>query len=296
MTSFFAHVIRAYFILSRSRKRFEIDSLRIMNGTFEHKEEDPIEEYVTSSFKLELYKERRVYLINDKGGDSQVTLFYYHGGGYLNPIRKHHWRFLDKIAKQMDARIIVPIYNRVPESCYKIEFPLMEEIYLKYQSKNNKNSFGGDSAGGGMAIGLCYWLKEKEIKLPDALFLFSPWVDVEMKNPEIQEVKKKATMLGFTGLTIIGDIWTDNNMKDKYCSPINGELEILPPVYLYTGTYDILYPDMKIFKQRLEEKGKQITFRVYPKMEHVFIVYPHLKEGRIALEDLKKDWEKSTSC
>ena len=103
-------------------------------------------------------------------------------------------------------------------------------------------------------------------------------------------------MLGFTGLTIIADIWTDNDMKNRYCSPLNGDVSILPPVYLYTGTYDILYPDMKRFNKLLQEKNKPITFRVYPKMEHVFIVYPHLKEGAKAFEDLKKDWEKSTLC
>ena len=289
MRSFFSHIIRAYFILSRSNKRFEIDSKRLMNGTFTHKKEDPIDDYITD-YKLESFKERRVYLINDKGADSQETLFYFHGGGYLNPICKHHWRFLAKIAREMDARIIVPIYNRVPESSYKNEYPLMEEIFKKYQSKNHRNFFGGDSAGGGMAVGLCYWLNDRKVELPDALYLFSPWLDVEMKNPEIKEVGKKAKMLGFTGLTIIGDIWTENDMKNKYCSPVNGDVSVLPPVYLYTGTYDILYPDMKRFKALLEEKNKPFVFRVYPKMEHVFIVYPHLKEGAKAFEDLKKDW------
>ena len=196
----------------------------------------------------------------------------------------------------MDDRIIVPIYNRVPDYSYKTEFPLMVEIFLKYQSKNHKNFFGGDSAGGGMSVGLCYWLSESKIKLPDALFLFSPWLDVEMKNPEIDIIKKKAKMLGFTGLTIIGDIWTDNNLKDKYCSPINGEIDVLPPVYIYTGTYDILYPDMKLLVSMLEKKNKPVFFRVYEKMEHVFIVYPHLKEGEQAFKELKKDWEKSTLC
>ena len=295
MTSFFSHIIRAYFILSRSKKRFEIDSKRLMNGTFTHKKEDPIEEYI-QNFKLENFNERRVYIINDKGDDSQNTLFYFHGGGYLNPICKHHWRFLAKIAKEMNARIVVPIYNRVPESSYKVEFPIMEEIFKKYQSRNHKNFFGGDSAGGGMAVGLCYFLNEHQVRLPNALYLFSPWLDVEMKNPEIEEVGKKAKMLGFTGLTIIGDIWTDNDMKNRYCSPLNGDVNILPPVYLYTGTYDILYPDMKRFNKLLQEKNKPITFRVYPKMEHVFIVYPHLKEGAKAFKDLKKDWEKSTLC
>lgn len=289
MTSLSSHIIRAYFILTKSKKRFEVDSSRIMNGTFTHKPEDPIEDYI-SDFRLEYHSNRRIYIINDKGNDSQKTLFYFHGGGYLNPICKHHWRFLAKIAHEMDARIVVPIYNRVPESSYKIEFPIMEEIYAKYQSKKHKNYFGGDSAGGGMAVGLCYWLKDKGQKLPDALYLFSPWLDVEMKNPEIQVIGKKAKMLGFTGLTVIGDTWTENDMKNKYCSPINGDVSILPPVYLYTGTYDILYPDMKIFKSLLESKNKQIVFRVYPKMEHVFIVYPMLKEGKKAFADFKNDW------
>ena len=51
-----------------------------------------------------------------------------------------------------------------------------------------------------------------------------------------------------------------------------------------------MYPDMEKFVKLMNEKGKQITFRVYPKMEHVFIVYPLLREERKAFKDLTKDY------
>lgn len=284
-----SHVITAYFRITKSKERFKVDSIRLANGTFTHKKEDPISKYF-KSYKEEKVSDRRIYLINDKGDDFQETFFYFHGGGYLNPISKFHWKLLGKIAKKMDARFIVPIYNRVPESNYKIEFPILGKVVEKYKSKTHKNFFGGDSAGGGMALGLCFWLKDHDLEQPDSVFLFSPWMDVSMENPEIDEIKPKVTMLGYDGLNIVGLKWSCNNLKDKYCSPNYGNLQDLPPIFLYTGTYDILYPDMKVFKKVMEEKNKKLVFRVYPKMEHVFIAYPFLREANKAFKDLFNDW------
>ena len=289
MRSLMAIIIANYFKLTKSKMRFYNDSIRLEQGTFEHQKEAEISDYI-DEYKLENYAGRRVYILNDINSEKKDTLFYFHGGGYLNPITKYHWKFLRKIAKKLDLRIIVPIYERVPERTYKDEFPLMENIYVYYKG-SNKNFFGGDSAGGGMAVGLCYWLSDKGIALPDDLFLFSPWLDVEMSNPEIEEVKPHAQMLGYGGLNTIGRIWSDGNLRDKHCSPLYGELENLPPIFIYTGTYDVLYPDMKKFVALLNEKGKQNTFRVYPKMEHVFVVYPLLKEGKRAFKDLTNDYK-----
>jgi len=284
-----SHVITTYFRITKSKERFAVDSKRLEEGTYTHKPEAPISRCF-KDYKEEKVGDRTVYIINDKGDGSQDILFYFHGGGYLYPIVKFHWKFLKKIAKKMDAKLIVPIYGRVPESNYKVEFPIMVEVFKKYRTKNHKNFFGGDSAGGGMALGLCYWLKDNGLELPDSLFLFSPWMDVGMDNPEIEEIKPKVTMLGYNGLNTIGLMWSCNNLKDKYCSPNYGNLQDLPPIFIYTGTYDILYPDMKVFKKKMEENGKKLVFRVYPKMEHVFIAYPLLREGNNAFKDLHKDW------
>ena len=288
MRSLMAIIISNHFRITKSKMRFYNDSIRLEQGTFEHQKEAEISNYF-DEFKLENFSGRRVYIINDENSDRKDTLFYFHGGGYLNPITKYHWKFLRKIAKKLDLRIIVPIYERVPERTYKDEFPILEKVYLNFKG-NNKNFFGGDSAGGGMAVGLCYWLNEKKIELPNDLFLFSPWLDVEMSNPEIEKVKPHAQMLGYGGLNTIGLMWADGNLRDKYCSPLHGDLEILPPVYIYTGTYDVLYPDTEKFVKLMNEKGKRISFRVYPKMEHVFIVYPFLREGRKAFKDLSTDY------
>ena len=284
-----SHVITTYFRITKSKERFAVDSKRLEAGTYKHEQAFPINK-IFKNFKEANVANRKVYIINDKGDDSQDILFYFHGGGYLYPITKFHWKLLKKIASKMDAKIIVPIYGRVPESNYKVEFPILVEVFNKYKTKNHKNFFGGDSAGGGMALGLSYWLKDKGFELPDSLFLFSPWMDVSMDNPEIEEVKPKVTMLGYNGLNIIGEMWSCGNLKDKYCSPNFGNIEDLPPIFLYTGTYDILYPDMKIFQKLMEEKKKQLVFRVYPKMEHVFIAYPLLREANKAFKDLYKDW------
>ena len=61
-------------------------------------------------------------------------------------------------------------------------------------------------------------------------------------------------------------------MESYLVNPINGPVENLKNVTIFTGTYDILNPDSKIFVEKAKEKGVNINLKEYDKKAHIWIV------------------------
>ena len=53
----------------------------------------------------------------------------------------------------------------------------------------------GDSAGGGLALGLEETLSLNNKQLPAKTILISPWLDTSMTNPKIDEIQPRDKVL-----------------------------------------------------------------------------------------------------
>ena len=149
--------------------------------------------------------------------------------------------------------------------------PLYKKIIEKVEPKNL--IMMGDSAGGGMALALEEKLGEEQIELPNKLILISPWIDVTMKNTEIDKIQKYDTDLNKEALKVAGTAYAGKDGMESYLvNPINGPVENLKNVTIFTGTYDILNPDSKIFVEKAKEKGVNINLKEYDKKAHIWIV------------------------
>ncbi|MGX8680288.1 MAG: alpha/beta hydrolase, partial [bacterium] len=119
----------------------------------EHMQEKKYEvpKYFKPSFSLKerVIKGMRVFFLNEETKSDRV-LFYIHGGGWVEEISWLHWKFLNRIAKLTDAKIIIPLYPLAPFYTYKDTFPSIVELYrtMIQENPNKKMIIGGDSAGG----------------------------------------------------------------------------------------------------------------------------------------------------
>ena len=60
--------------------------------------------------------------------------------------------------------------------------------------------FLGDSAGAGLAISFAQYLNEVNLPQPEKIILSSPWLDVSLTNPDIQNVILKDNSLEINSL------------------------------------------------------------------------------------------------
>lgn len=96
-----------------------------------------------------------------------------------------------------------------------------------------------------------------------------------MKNPDASALERKDPMLGIYGLIEMGKAYAgDTNPNDYLLSPINGEINGLGEITLFVGTHEVFLPDARKFRDRLKAGEVKINYFEYPKMNHIFVLYP----------------------
>jgi len=70
--------------------------------------------------------------------------------------------------------------------------------------------------------------------------------------------------------------------SDWRISPINGDLSVLPPTLLLTGTRDLLTPDNLLFAEKARAQGVDLELLLEPDMFHVWplIDMPEARRAR----------------
>ena len=75
---------------------------------------------------------------------------------------------------------------------------------FKYGAPPHALIIMGDSAGGGLSLALLEKISQEDIKMPKKTILISPWLDVRMDNPKIEQVKEQDKKLNKEALKILG--------------------------------------------------------------------------------------------
>jgi acetyl esterase/lipase len=223
-------------------------------------------------------------------GKTETTIFYLHGGAYfLRPI-KFHFMMLDDLAKATGFNIILPLYPLAPNHTFLEAYDKIQSVYEKSLSHLDIENviLMGDSAGGGLALGLLQSLAKQHHPTPKKLLLISPFLDITMTNPEIPVIEPVDRMLGSRGLREIGSIWANGtDPKDERLSPIYGDLSCIDSIMITTGTHDILNPDAVRLKKRLIKDQKWIVYLEEPKLPHDFPLLP-MRKARNAKSEMIK--------
>ncbi|AQQ54976.1 hypothetical protein B0X71_03245 [Planococcus lenghuensis] len=234
-----------------------------------------------------VYKLRPSETTGEQTSDRKQVL-HLHGGGYILQPHKRHWHFLDKLVRRTGWEITMPIYPKIPHHSYEESFPKVLSLYKDMLKETAPEDIVllGESSGGGFVLALAQLLKKEGLPQPGRLILISPWLDATVSDPDIAVFDKKDPLLAQHGLKGLGELWAgSDDPKNELASPINGDLQGLAPITLFTGTHDILLPDARNLKEKAEKLGVDIAYHEYPNMTHCFPLYP-IPEADKALEQL----------
>lgn len=225
--------------------------------------------------------------IQNNNNQNKVIL-YFHGGSYAAELTNKHWDFLAKIVNDTNFTVIVPDYPLTPKATYKNVLNMIEPLY-----KETIANFGaenvivmGDSAGGGMALGLLEKMAINNIKQPAKTILISPWLDISMSNPKIDNVDDKKldkNKLYLAGITYSRGI----NKEDEYfVSPVKGKFNRLKNVTIYIGTNDMLNPDCYVLQEKAKQEGVEIEIKEYKNADHIWIIDNDDELAKTSYDDL----------
>ncbi|NTW39840.1 MAG: alpha/beta hydrolase [Cellulomonadaceae bacterium] len=191
---------------------------------------------------------------------SNGVVVFLHGGAYLGGPLEQQWRWLLEIARRVDVAAVAIRYRMPP----KHPFPAaLDDAGTAIRAMRDAGEIddgnwvlSGDSAGGGLALATTRTLKDDHGILPAGLVLTAPWVDLEMRSPELlaqvpQDAFLHPLWLGRAARAYAGGV----PLSDPRLSPINGSFTGFPPTHLNVGTRDLFLTDVRRLARALEVAG-----------------------------------------
>lgn len=215
------------------------------------------------------------YVLNEQDAPERLMV-YCAGGSYTDNPRSTHWDLLDTLAQETGLMILVPLYPKLPEADAVTSYDALMTFYSDIVAPLGADEllFMGDSAGGGMALSFAMQLRDAGLDRPDELILLSPWLDVTLTNPDIPAYEKKDPSLDSEQLRHLGELWAGElSPTDPIISPLYGNFENLGHITVYTGTDELLCPDILAFDAMLTDAQIDHDTIVQEGMFHIWPLF-----------------------
>ncbi|MCK8060637.1 MULTISPECIES: alpha/beta hydrolase [unclassified Fusibacter] len=212
-----------------------------------------------------------------------------HGGGYIGRLRNVH-RNMAKLYSEYGNGIgvLTPDYRVAPDDPYPAALEDALDSYewlLQNGYSENQIIVAGDSAGGGLAMALCLYLKTQARKLPCAIIAMSPWTDMTASGKSYDFNFERDPLFGNTRDSVLynRDYLGDENEEKPYVSPMFGDFYGFPPMLIQAGSYEMLLSDSINVAKKAKESGVSVKLHIYEGMFHDFqMAMEFLPEAKMA--------------
>ncbi len=212
------------------------------------------------------------WIRRDHARQHNVTMLYFHGGGYLAGSPATHRRFVARLTWVTRATSFVPAYRLAPQHKFPAAVDDAESAYVGLLASGvdpGRLVIAGDSAGGGLACALLQRLRQDGHPQPAGAVLFSPYTDLEHTAPSIQ--KNAATDYLPLGPIMANTFYLgDADPKHPEASPMYGDYTSVAPMLVFAGGREMILDDAVRLAEKARADGADVTLRVEDDMFHVW--------------------------
>ncbi|GBG26305.1 Tuliposide A-converting enzyme 1, chloroplastic [Hondaea fermentalgiana] len=224
------------------------------------------------------------------------VILYYHGGGYATGNAGMyilaHTELLTLLEKKHGVKcgVLSIEYPLAPETkfpenlhfCYRAYDAVVGDFGVKPSSV----VVGGDSAGGGLALGVAEHAfrrdKHEGIGALSGLVLFSPWMDHGVKSESHKLFLETDFVAGPELLHDFSVSYAGNHelaLTHPQISPIHAEVDHLPPLMLTVGEREVFRDDIMRFKTKLHEAQKEVELHTGKETPHIYpLLWPLFRQ------------------
>lgn len=211
---------------------------------------------------------------------SDVTLLYFHGGGFVFGSPKSYAPLLGKITKRTGMQAVLPQYRRAPEHPYPAAVKDARAAWdslLASGLKPGRICVGGDSAGGALAFGLVAKLCSEAAEMPAAVFGFSPLTDLTFSGTSFQKNATTEAILPAARAQEMAQMYLrEQKADDPGASPLFASYENAPPSWITVGDTEVLRDDARRLVNKLQSYGADVTFCEYQDLPHVWPLFHNI--------------------
>jgi len=225
-------------------------------------------------------------------GESTQLILHIHGGAFFLGSLNTHRAFLTHMAARTQMQVLHVDYPLAPESVYPEASDAIFDIYttLLGQGIQAKDIIlSGDSCGANLALALALKIRDEGLPQVSGLILLSPFLDLTLSSESLRYNRKHDALLSIETLEAGIDYYLPKFMDtaDPAISPVFADLSGLPPILVQVGSKEILLDDAQRFKEKAEQAGVDLTYKLYTGMWHNFqMFHTWFDEGKQALADL----------
>jgi acetyl esterase/lipase len=240
------------------------------------------------------------------GADSDRRVLYIHGGGFIMGSPKSHRTITSKFSEVSGCAVLAIDYRLMPEHR---RMAAVEDCRTAYQwiLKNGPGGageirqlyFGGDSAGGNLALSLVAWVRDQGFRAPDAVVALSPVTDCTFSGASIRTNEATDTMLSpmmrvLNRLPRFVVSWWAFRMyrmrpSNPVISPLLGDLGGLPPTLVQASEAEMLLDDARRYVYKASAAGSPVKLQTWTQVVHVWQIFdPHLPQAAEAWSEIGK--------
>jgi epsilon-lactone hydrolase len=223
------------------------------------------------------------------GADRSRVLMFFHGGGYCSGSIVSHRRMVTEAGRAGGLRTLAVGYRLAPEHPFPAAYDDALTVWRRLRRDGyaaNRIAVGGDSAGGGLTLGLAGELKRAGEELPGCLWLASPWTDLTMSGATLVSKSAVDPLIHKEYLEELAGAYLPEGMerKDPRISPLYADLSRLPPTLIQVGSAETLLEDSTRFAAAAGAADVSVTLEIWPHMIHAWPMWnARLEPGRRAL-------------
>lgn len=215
-------------------------------------------------------------LTSKLGPNEERVILQLHGGGYIGRMRNAYRSFAGLYSEVGKGVSVLSVDYRVaPEDPYPAA---LEDAVTAYEwllscgFTPDQIVLAGDSAGGGLAMALCHYLKDHDMALPAGLIAMSPWTDMTASGSSYRDNFTCDPLFGNTTDSLVynRDYAGEHDVTDPYLSPLFGDFTGFPPMLIQVGSLEMLLSDSVSAAAKAKEQGVKVRLHVYEGMFHVF--------------------------
>ena len=221
-----------------------------------------------------------VYVMGPRGlADDAPCLVFFHGGGFILPASKHHYKTVREYAMEAGCKVVFPDYRLAPKNVFPTAHEDCYAVY-KWTIEHAKElgidpgriAIGGDSAGGNLTAGVTLMARDRGLAMPLFQMMIYPATDRRMNTESVREITKAPVWDSTHSKVMWGWYAPDADREDiYYASPMEApSLEGLPGAYIETADYDSLRDEGRNYADALKEAGCDVEYHLARGTVHGF--------------------------
>ena len=213
------------------------------------------------------------------GPDSDMTVLYFHGGGFFSGRIETHRRICERLALYTGATVLSVDYVQLPDGnvADSVQDAITAyEALLDMVAAPDKVVVAGDSAGGYLTFKVAELATRRGLTPPAALLTFSPLLSIDPDRDDKAIVKVtefRDAYLPRHRIATIRQRWLPEDATiEGYASPLLATNYINSPAFFVAAEDEILRPEVEAMALQLSARDIDVEIHMWRGMVHAFPV------------------------